>query len=367
MANEKKIRKDVKFVYYQGYLKIDPEILNESKRKCNMLIRIKEKIGLGKELSDNQRNILADEEVIMQQNELYRKYGRNVWNASTMFQYVDEEAIDTNIDIGEMIIEIEPGTLIIDDDYISLQLTKMRDNMLPAKKKKGNLKEDIPLDNDEYIGEFTSVLYDKNNSVFMIQSNMHGVSVGQVERYLTLLRRHVIEEMKLEDLYEAACELSVVINSCEIDNIRGSQEVKKLRFRAADGVYTPFTRDEDNYLGKVRKSFGEKTGYVIDITISINKDEELKTIDKELVEDVLDNFQQINRASQLDSNVLVEITRKENANSATEVLNLLRPKMCDEITIKLKPRTSVVHKDLLKEMLKTYKRRKTKINQILGV
>lgn len=365
MANEKTIRKEVKFVYYQGYLKVDPEILKENERKCNALVKIKERLSHGKELSENQKRIIADEKVITQQKELYEKYGRSVWDASGMFKYVKEQNIDSNIDTGEMIIEIEPGTLVIGEEFISLQLTKMRDNMLPAKKKKRSTKEDITLDNDEYIGEFTSILYDKSKSVFMIQSNMHGVSVGQVEKYFTLLRRRVVEELELDDLFEAACELSVVINSCELDNVRGSQEVRKMRFRAADGVYTPFTRDEKNYLGKIRRSFGEKTGYVIDITISIDRDTDVKSLDKELVEDVLGNFEYI-KASQYDSNLLVEITRRENENSTTEILNLLRPKMCDEITIKLKPRTSVVHNDLLKEMKKAYKKTERKIEQVIG-
>lgn len=365
MANEKTIHKEVKFVYYQGYLRVDPEILKENQRKSDALVKIREKLSQGKELSERQKSILADEKGIVQQKELYEKYGRSIWDASKMFMLVEEENVDSNIDTGEMIIEIEPGTLKIGETYISLQLTKMRDNMLPAKKKKGNTKEDIALDNDEYIGEFTSILYDKSNSVFMIQSNMHGVSIGQVEKYLTLLRRRVIEKLDIDDLFEAACELCVVINSCELDNVRGSQEVRKIRFRAADGVYTPFTHDEKNYLGRIRKSFGEKQGYVIDISISINRDGDIKSLDKELVEDVLENFEHI-KASQYDHNLLVEITRRENEDSATEILNLLRPKMCDEIALKLKPRTSVVHNDLLKEMKKAYRKTKGKINQLIG-
>lgn len=365
MAEEKIIRKNVKFVYYQGYLKVDPEKYKLNYSKWNALPYIKDKILKGKSLSPNQQRILADEEIIIEQKELYEKYGRTIWDATKLFEYVKKDKINSNIDIGEMIIEIEPGTLKTDKDLITFQLTKMRDNMLPAKKKSGSHKEDIPLDDDEYIGEFTSILYDKKHSVFMIQTNMHGVSVGQVEKYLTLLRRRVIEKEKLEEFYDAFCELSVVINTCDLDNVRGSQEIKKMRIRAADAIFIPFQKNEKNYLGNIRKSFGDKSGFVIDVTISIDKETEVKTLDAELVEDVLGNYEQI-ESSKHDPNLLVEITRKENDDCATEIVNLLRPKICDEVSIKLKPRTSVVHADLLVQMKKTYDKSKKKIIQIVG-
>lgn len=365
MAQEKTIQKTVKFVYYQGYLKVDPEKFQENYKKWNALEYIKDKKLKGKALSPNQQRILADEVLILEQKAQYEKFGRTIWDASTLFEYVEKDKINSNIDIGEMIIEIEPGTLKIDKELITFQLTKMRDNMLPAKKKSGSHKEDIPLEDDEYIGEFTSILYDKEHSVFMIQTNLHGVSVGQVERYLSLLRRRVIEEKKLEDFYDGYCELGVVINTCDLDNVRGSQEIKKMRIRAADGVFIPFQKNDKNYLGNIRKSFGDKSGFVIDITVSIDKDTAVKTLDKDLIEDVLGNYEQI-ESSKYDPNLLVEITRKENEECATEIVNLLRPKMSDEINIKLKPRTSVVHADLLVEMKKKYNKSKKMIIQNVG-
>jgi len=235
--------------------------------------------------------------------------------------------------------------------------------MLPSKKKKGAQKVDIKLNSDEFMGEFVSVLYDSSNAIFMIQSSMYGLTFGQVEKYLTELRRRVIKETSSGDLIDAACELSIVINTCDIDNIRGSQEVKKMRVRAADGIFDQFTKDNKNYLGAIRKSFGQKTGLVIDITVSIDKETETKSLNKDLVEDVLGNFDIIQNST-YDSNLLVEVTRKETDDSSTEILNLLKPKMSDEITLKLKPRTSVIHADLLKEMKSTYNKRK--INEIVG-
>ena len=364
MSNEKMIYKEVKFIYYRGYLKIDPVLLNANKIKNQKLNTIRKKLLEGKKLTDTQKSILKDEENIIKETELYNRYGRSVWDALKMFEYVLNKKINSNIDIGEINIEIEPNTLKIDNDFISFQLTKLRDNMLPAKKKKGNMKEDIVLEDDEFIGEFTSILYDKKNNIFMVQSNMHGVSIGQVEKYLTDLRRRIIEEMGLDDLVEAVCELSIIIDSFELDNIRTSQEVRKLRFRAADGIYSSLG-EEGNFLRNIRKSFGNKTGFVIDLTISIDRETEIKSLDQELIEDVLQNYEDI-KASQYDSNLLVEITRKEDQDSPMEILNLLKPKIADEITLKIKPKTSVVHNDLLNEMKKAYNKTKKKIEKIIG-
>ena len=365
MVQEKKINKVVKFVYYQGYLIADPDKVKQNKGKWNALFRIKNILSNGKELTEVQQALLADEALINAQKELYEKYGRSVWDAEKTFEHVVKEGINTNIDIGDMIVEIEPGTLVLGDELISFQLTKLRDNMLPAKKKIGTTKEDIPLDDDEYIGEFTSILYDKRNSVFMIQTNMHGVSYGQVAKYLTLLRRRVIDTLGTEDFYDAACELSVVVNTCDLDNIRSSQEVKKLRVRAADGVFNSFETDENNFLGKIRKSFKRKSGIIIDVTVSIDRETDVKSLDEELIEDVIGNYDLIKNC-EYDKNLLVEITRKENEDVATEVINLLRPKMTDEINLKLKPRTSVMHKDLLKEMKKVYNKSRIKVNKSVG-
>ncbi|MBQ3513966.1 MAG: hypothetical protein IJA32_09260 [Lachnospiraceae bacterium] len=365
MGNGKLISKEVKFNYYQGYLKVDPEIFKGIERKVSALAVIKQKLKEKKAISHNQKEILADEKNILAQQKLYEQYGRGVWCAKGMFEEILANAINTNIDIGDVIIEIEPDTLLIDRDIVSFQLTKMRDAMIPSKKKIGECKEDIKLDNDEYMGEFTSILYDESNSVFMIQSNMYGLTTRQVETYLSLLRRHVIGELKKSEIVELVCELSVIVNTCDINNIRGSQQVKKMRFRAADGVFQSFEKYPENYLGEIRKSFGDKTGFVIDVTISIDRDTEVKSLDNELIEDVLGNYELI-KASRHDPNLLVEITRKEDDSSATEVLNLLKPKMSDEITIKIKPRVSVKHKSLLKEMKNAYNKTKKKINIVIG-
>jgi phosphoribosyl-AMP cyclohydrolase len=237
--------------------------------------------------------------------------------------------------------------------------------LLPAKKKKEKRKVDIQLDSDEYIGEFTSVLYDGQQAVFMIQSNMYGVTVLQVEKYLTLLRRKVIKETESNDMVELACELSVIIDDCDIQNIKRSQEIRKIRFRAADGIYDALGTDKDNYFSRVRRSLGEKSGYVIDITVSIDKDTEIKSLDEELVNDVADQFDLI-KGSQYDPNLLIEITRKETEDSSTELVNLLQPKMTDTISIKVQPRTSVAQEVLAAIMKEEYDKTKKKIYKILG-
>lgn len=345
---------------------MDAVIFMKNKRKVGALAIIKQKAAEKKRLTKNQKSILADEQVIREKQNLYETCGRSVWSAKSMFEYILNEGLETDIEIDDnIIVEIEPNTLRIEQDIISFQLSKMRDVMLPAKKKLGTSKEDIKLETDEYIGNFVSVLYDDKNSVFMIQSNMYGVSIGQIEKYLTELRRKVISYRGSDEIKELACEMSVIVDTCDLDNIRGSQSVKKMRVRAADSVFNNISGGKGNYLAGIRKSFGEKSGMVIDITISIDRDTELKSLDLDLVEGVLDNFEQIEE-NRDDPNLLVEITRKENEGTNTEVLNLLRPKMSDTITMRMYPRTSIVHEWLLDVMKERYKMRKKKINSILG-
>lgn len=366
ISNDKGVNKSINFNYFVGYLRVDPVLYKVNERKFNALENIYQRLKEKKQLTPNQKSILQDEEEIKKQKEIYDKYGRNRWLAKDIFKTVVNLDISTSIIIDGMPIEIEPGSLHISDDssIVTFQLSKMRSDLLPAKKKIEQQKKDIRLANDEYIGEFTSVLYDENQSVFMIQSNMYGLTHSQVEEYLTLLRRRVIEETSSEDMEELSCELSVIINNCDIENIKHSEEVKKVRFRAADGIYDALAA-EDNTFARVRRSIGDRSGYVIDITVSIDKDAEIKTMDKEFMEDIAENFTKIQN-SKYDPNLLVEVTRKETEDSGTELINLLRPRMTESITIKMKPRTSVAHEFLSAKMKEAYDITKVKIYNILG-
>ena len=365
-SNDKGVNKSINFNYFVGYLRVDPEKYKMNERKLNALENIYQRIKEKKQITPNQKSILRDEEEIRKQKEVYDKYGRNRWLAKDIFKNVADMDISTSVIIDGMPIEIEPGSLQISDDssIVTFQLSKMRSDLLPAKKKIEQQKKDIRLADDEYIGEFTSVLYDENQSVFMVQSNMYGLTHSQVEEYLTLLRRRVIEETDSDDIKELSCELSVIINNCDIANIKRSEEVKKVRFRAADGIYDALAA-EDNMFARVRRSIGDRSGYVIDITVSIDKDAEIKTMDKEFMEDIAGNFDKI-QDSKYDPNLLVEVTRKETKDSGTELINLLRPRMTECITVKMKPRTSVAHEFLSAKMKEAYDKTKVKIYNILG-
>lgn len=57
---------------------------------------------------------------------------------------------------------------------------------------------------------------------------------------------------------------------------------------------------------------------------------------------------------------------KETEDSGTELINLLRPRMTESITIRMKPRTSVAHEFLSAKMKEAYDITKVKIYNILG-
>lgn len=121
----------------------------------------------------------------------------------------------------------------------------------------------------------------------------------------------------------------------------------------------------NNSFARIRRSIGERSGYVIDITVSINKDSEIKSMDKEFIEDIADNYNIIEK-SKFDSNLLVEVTRKEDEDSNTEIINLLKPKLVEIIHVNMKPRTSVAQEFLAVEMKEVYEKAKSKIYKILG-
>lgn len=365
---KKMVSKKIRFGYFACYETVDSEILKQVAKSMLKLENAKEKKKHGKHLSPKQMEVLSDEMNIKNNYDYYDSYGRKEWDVNGMFSQLNLNIIDpeysTNFIIDGMPIEIEPGSFSIDDNIVTFQLTKMRSDMLPATKKINTKKEDIKLDDDEYIGEFTSVLYDMKSNVFMIQSNMYGLTHAQVENYLTLLREKVLDK-KEKSIDYTMCVLEPIVDTEDVfKKIRKSEEIKRIRLRAADGI---IKRDGNNPFGGVSAAVGDKTGYVFDITISISRDSKTKSIGEEEVTNILDFLDSIKTEGEQDKNLLMEVTRKETEQSSTEIINLLKPCMKDDISVMVEERASIGHEFMADKMKEVFDAKKGKVYKNIGI
>lgn len=72
-------------------------------------------------------------------------------------------------------------------EFWFLNFVRLRETNIPSKARKDKEAEPITLDDDEYIGEDVTALYDEKLNIFMLQRNRHSLGVSGLEEYLNLI------------------------------------------------------------------------------------------------------------------------------------------------------------------------------------
>lgn len=357
---KKKINKNVRFNYFEIMLTTDELYIDKLDKELKKINDLKKKDKLSKK---QLKKISSMKKIVDEKNRL-QQYESSPWDMKEMIEYIkNKNNPNTNIEFDRIIAEIEPNSFIFENNtIISFQLTKLRDNFLLAKKKPGEEKKDLILNDDEYIGEFVSLIYDCKNKIIMLQSNMYGLGVTKVEKYLTLLRRRFLETINdNEQIRELRCELRVVINPNKIDEILKAKYFKKVRVKGSDIMMDSFI-DSSGFFGKIRKSIGVAKGLNFDISISANTTDKTKSIEVGEMKKLLDDYKTFEENSE---KPLIEITKKDDENSNVELVNLLEPRLTDVINFSIYSRQSIGHDFLYNKMIKTYISRRPLIERIL--
>ena len=361
VETQKEIDKNIRFNYFQSFLIVDEEVIKKVEKDKRYIENIRAKFN--KKPSEKLKKQLEDEDEIMEQYNRFTSYKATTWNMKDIFKYInDNNMSSTAINIGDIIVEVEPNSIKgIEEDIIGFQLTKMRDNMLPAKKKVGQSKEEIILSDDEYIGDFVSILYDVNLNVLMIQSNNYGLTVKQIQKYLTLLIRRYIEEAAMDDLIsELACELRILIDPKKVEEILDAKYYRKIRIKGSDFMLDSLLKENgEDYksFSKIRNYLGEKKGVNFDITVSVKSTKKTESLDLEEVEEIVNDF---NKITDIENKPTIEVTKKDTDDSNLEVVNLLYPRLNSIINFKILARTSIGNDFLYDKMKDSY-------NKIRGV
>ena len=363
----KTINKNIRFNYFQSFLIVDKEIMDKAEKDKKYIEKVKERFQ--KKPSKELEKRMEEEHEILSRYNRVTSYQSTIWDIKEMLEYINENKMEsTSINLGDIIVEIEPGSIIdINENIVGFQLTKMRDNMLPAKKKIGESKEEIILNDDEYIGDFVSILYDSIYKVLMVQSNSYGLTINQIEKYLTKLRRKYIEEAKLSTLVpEYACELRVLIDPKKVENILDAKYYRKLRIKGSDFMLDSLLdKDSNSYkkFGSIRNCIGETKGVNFDITLSVQSAKKTETLNHEEVKEFIEEFKSIKDEK---NKPTIEVTKKDSDDSNTEVINLLYPRLTNIINFKIEPRTSIGNEFLFDKMKETYNKTRGTITRVVN-
>jgi len=306
----------------------------------------------------------ADAAVRADLNDEEVNYTADPWDMSAFLDYLmtNNETFRTTVPVGDEYAEIEKDTYDYDRrrDVYSFQLSKLRESNIPSKKKFGEIKESILLDQDEYIGEFISFIYDNTYQAAIVQSNLYGLSIKQTEHVLTELRFRYLDRLGRNEEIPLVVRLAPIIDRSKIQRVINSDYYKKIRIKGSD-VMLDAALNEGSLISEARRLLNESSGVNIDLTISLGRSERTASLDEAVIRRAVNDFQQI--AGNLRPQI--ELTALENEEAEIETINLIEPRMTDRIGIEVEPRQTVAHEYLYNNFIELYDTRRQDVRRVL--
>ncbi|MEK3882407.1 DUF6731 family protein [Paenibacillus sp. PL2-23] len=298
-------------------------------------------------------------------DEDYEVYAAENWDMEQFINYLDahKEHFNTNVSIGDEYSEIEKDAYIFDQTrrLYHFQLSKLRETNIPSKKKMGEIKESILLDQDEYIGEFNSIVYDISLGALIMQSNFYGLTVKQVELVLTELRFRYLNQIGRNEENPLIVKLAPLIDRAKIQRVLDADYYKKIRIKGSDFMLDA-ALGEDNLLCEARDMLLEASGVNIDITISLGRSERTASLNNDAIRGALAPFVGLNPGDRVPQ---VEVTALYNEESEVETINLIEPRMTDRVPVDVEPRSTVGHEYLFQSFLEMYNDRRGDVRRVM--
>lgn len=289
----------------------------------------------------------------------------DTWNMTRFLDYlmVNKSDFKTTVDIGSEYSEIEIDSYKYDENrgVYSFQLSKLRETNIPSKKRFGEIKEDILLSKDEYIGEFNSFIYDPSYDAVVLQSNLYGLTVKQTEAVLTSLRFRYLDRIGRTESSPLVVKLVPIIDRSKINRVAKADYYKKVRVKGADFMLDADLGDE-NLMSDASRLLHKVSGLNIDLTISLGRSEKTASLNPESIQKVIEQF---NLLTDNQAKPQIEITSLYNEDSDVETINLIEPRMTDKVAIYVEPRQTVAHDYLYQTFIELYDERRPDVRRVL--
>lgn len=195
----------------------------------------------------------------------------------------------------------------------------------------------MELDEDEYIGEEVSALYDQEYSIIMLQRNRNSLSPSGIEKYFSGVLGN-------GDLIE----LAPIPVPDELRTVKQNQIFRKLSIG-----FSP-TNIDDEILNNTNKSIlqiirgSRDLGTLrVSVTLSLGNSKKEKTLkQKEIIElGNLENYEGFNK---------IKVNRREDEDTEIETVDLISGKLNDVITMEVSRINPIKYERLIIEMQNLY-------------
>ncbi|WP_018934572.1 DUF6731 family protein [Gracilibacillus lacisalsi] len=151
-----------------------------------------------------------------------------------------------------------------DINCFHLVFERLRDFNLPVKSSFERESDIIDLEDDEFIGEEVSLLYDVNNCVFMIQRNRDSLSPTALEMFLNDIHNNFINQ-------NSNLEINPILEQNTLQQVLDSNQVRKINIRVDDlGQETEYEDDLSNITEEMTRFEASS----LEFTLSVGRERE---------------------------------------------------------------------------------------------
>ncbi|KAB3536359.1 hypothetical protein F9231_17405 [Bacillus safensis] len=222
-----------------------------------------------------------------------------------------------------------------------LHFVRLRDH-IPSTAKTSEKVIPLELEDDEYIGEEVSALYDESNHVLMLQRNKYSLGPEGIEDYLNLIWNSEEETIYLR----AICPPNI------FENAKKSAQYRKITLKFAD--LKKHNGNSNGFLGRLKspvsnlfQSFNKYEGVNAQITITVGNTK--NSLDEEAIHETLNDLQE-----HRDLFSGAELARRSNVDTPVELIDLFEHKAHDFGTFRMEKRQTLNHHSIVAEMWKIY-------------
>jgi hypothetical protein len=235
-------------------------------------------------------------------------------------------------------------------NYYFLHFVRLGDN-IPSKGKLNGKMEPLELDDDEYIGNEVTALYDEDHHILMLQRNKSSLAPSGVEYYLNQLWDNEAETIYLRPIAPVV----------KLEGIKKADRFKKIHLKFAD--MRSKRADGTGPIISILKNFGKYEGITGEVVISVgnNKDASLDS------QTMIDTMQDIIENQESGIIKKAEMHYKYTDDSVTEIVDLFAKVSHDFGSFRMEKRTTLSHDTIAEKMHEIYHvtNNKTKILQYL--
>lgn len=207
----------------------------------------------------------------------------------------------------------------------------------------------MELDEDEYIGEEVSALYDQEYNIIMLQRNRNSLSPSGIEKYFSgvLGNGDIIE-------------LAPIPVPDELRTVKQNQIFRKLSI-----CFSP-TNIDDEILNNANKSIiqiirgSRDLGALrVSVTLSLGNSKKEKTLKQEEIIELgnLENYDGFNK---------IQVNRREDEDTEVETVDLISGKLNDVINMEVSRINPIKYERLIIEMNNLYNSKNKLLKKLFG-